>query len=124
MSLYKHYSDYSAPWRWSHFPPKEVSCRHCGELYMDEPSLDALERLRTLWGKPIILNSAHRCRTHNSNIGGAKASQHLKIAFDCRCERHQQAEFARLALEAGFSVARAYPANGFVHLDMGPKRTW
>lgn len=125
------YQDYTGPWDWENFKPEEVACRHCGELWVGDKmpeyfkvAMDNLQKLRILWGRPIIINSGHRCTVHNTNVGGASKSQHLKIAFDCVCSRDKQAEFCELALEAGFNVARAYPDNGFVHLDMGRPRTW
>lgn len=122
--IFKHYSDYAGPWPWADFQPVEVACRCCGELYLDRASMDALQRLRNAWGKPIIINSGHRCAAHNAAVGGAPASQHLDIAFDCRCPSLEQKDFCRLALEAGFTGIGRYPGKGFVHLDRGPARVW
>lgn len=36
-----------------------------------------LDPLRTLWGKPLIVNSGYRCPTLNKSVGGAKTSQHM-----------------------------------------------
>lgn len=125
--------DYTGEWPWKNFAPKEISCRHCDELWAgsvnDAPlyfkqAMDKLQELRNKWGKPIIVNSGHRCVEHNAEVGGASKSQHLVIAFDCVCPRNEQEAFAKLALEVGFHVARPYPNNGFVHLDMGRPRTW
>ena len=124
MSLYSHYSNYSGPWLWASFTPKEISCRHCGEIFLDPKSMDALQRLRVNWGRPIVLTSAHRCVTHNKNVGGAKNSQHLNVAFDCACPAENQDDFVKAALDVGFRGVGKYPSRGFVHLDMGEKRTW
>lgn len=122
--LYKHYSDYDGPWPWPHFTPAEISCKHCGEMYLDTASMDALERLRASWGQAIILNSAHRCVTHNKAVDGTPNSQHLKIAFDCRCPKDQQAAFANAARGAGFGGIGYYPNRGFVHIDIVPRKPW
>lgn len=122
--LYKHYSEYDGFWNWEHFTPKEISCRHCGEMVLDAESMDALEELRTLWGQAIVLNSAHRCVTHNKAVGGSPNSRHLKIAFDCRCPGDQQHAFISAARKAGFTGVGRYPGKGFVHVDTGPKREW
>lgn len=124
MKKYTHYSDYTGNWPWEHFSPTEVSCKHCGELYVDEDSMNALEELRYLWGKPIIITSGHRCPVHNKNVGGTPNSQHLKIAFDCVCEGRLQNEFVNLARQAGFTGIGRYRQRNFVHLDLGPKREW
>lgn len=124
MQIFRHYSDYTGQWPWKNFTPKEVACRHCGELYMHRASLDALQRLREAWGKPIIINSGHRCPEHNKAVGGEPASEHLKIAFDCRCPALEQKHFVAAALEAGFIGIGRYPSSNFVHLDLGPTRVW
>lgn len=87
-------------------------------------SLDALERLRALWGRPIVITSGHRCVEHNRRVGGAPHSQHLRIAFDCACPARLQSEFIRLAKAAGFRGIGRYPQRNFVHLDLGPTREW
>ena len=122
--LFLHYSKHTGAWPWKSFTPAEVSCRHCGELYLDPHALDTLERLREAWGQPIILHSAHRCMFHNHAVGGAIKSMHLKIAFDCRCPKEKQQAFVKAAEKAGFSGVGTYPTKGFVHVDTGPRRSW
>ncbi len=124
QKLYIHLREFTGVWPWAHFTPQEVACKHCGELYLEPDSMDALENLRTLWGAPIVLNSAHRCVFHNHAIGGTKNSQHLKIAFDCRCPASNQVAFIKAARQAGFTGIGAYPGKGFIHVDLGPKREW
>lgn len=126
------YQDYVGEWPWPNFKPKEVACKHCGELWEgNKPmpkwfheSMEALQHLRVLWEKPIIINSGHRCVVHNasSEVGGAPSSQHLRIAFDCRIAKEDQPEFKELAEEAGFRGTGEY--SNFIHIDMGPRRTW
>lgn len=128
----------SETWKWKYFTPQEISCKGktcgcLGELWNSEEygekmpnylklALDKLDLLRERWGKPIILNSAHRCVKHNASVGGAKNSQHLKIAFDCRMPKEEQEAFIALALECGFTGIGVY--ENFVHLDLGKKRKW
>ncbi|MEM8921607.1 MAG: D-Ala-D-Ala carboxypeptidase family metallohydrolase, partial [Pseudomonadota bacterium] len=77
----------SAPWdsaRWPHFHQAELACRcsrFCGGEYWHDPDfLDALERLRALVGKPLVINSGHRCAQWNAAVGGAPLSMHKSIA--------------------------------------------
>lgn len=129
-------------WRWQNFTPKEVSCKHCGEIWREEfaqvwdpklrelvrttvppqwflDAMDTLQLLRTQWGKPIIINSGHRCAYHNREVGGVADSQHYThIAFDCRCPKDQQKKFASVAQNAGFLFTLKYPDRGFVHVDL------
>ena len=120
--IYNHYFDYTGGWPYKNFTKHEVSCKHCGEFYHDTNAMDKLQLLRDLWGRPIVINSGHRCHSHNFNVGGSPTSQHLKIAFDCAMPRAQQHEFKRLAEQAGFTGIGTY--NTFIHLDTGPKRRW
>ena len=120
--LFPHHSHCRNPWPWKHFTPWEVACGHCGELYLDPASMDALQALRDAWQRPILINSGHRCAAHNLAVGGAPASRHLELAFDCRCPKADQEAFIALARSAGFTGIGRYAA--FVHLDLGPRREW
>ena len=122
--LYKHFSEYTEEWPWAHFKPHEIACKHCGELVVHAPSLNALEALRKLWGKAIIITSAHRCIAHNKRVGGKAKSEHLGLAFDCACAADEQNKFVKLARQVGFKGIGTYPKRGFVHLDMGQVREW
>ena len=115
-------------WKWKNFQPKEVACKCCGELWRGSQTfppewflqaMDALQRLRDQWGRPIIINSGHRCAEHNGAVGGVADSQHLThIAFDCRCPKEDQKHFEWIAENAGFRFTLRYPDRGFVHVDM------
>lgn len=125
------HTDYTGLWPWKHFSPAEVACKHCGELWEGEnmplrfkESMDAMQRLRDAWAKPIHVTSAHRCSAHNTAVGGVSGSQHLRLAFDCVCPAGEQAAFANAAREAGFKGIGLYPHRGFVHLDMDREREW
>ncbi len=125
-------------WKWKYFKPEEIACKgkicRCGRELWDKAeygenmpnylkgALDTLDMLRGKWGKPIVLNSAHRCAKHNASVGGAKNSRHLKIAFDCRVAKQEQEAFIALAEECGFTGIGVY--ENFVHLDLGKKRKW
>ena len=64
----------------SNFNDVEFACNHCGEIHPDGVNVELvalLERLRAHFGVPVAINSGYRCPTHNANVGGAKASQHL-----------------------------------------------
>ena len=63
------------------FKAAEFACNHCGALPpggIPPELLQYLEKIRAHFGKPVNVNSGYRCPTHNANVGGAKASQHLK----------------------------------------------
>ena len=39
---------------------------------------NVLDRLRSGWGRPIIVTSGYRCKELNAAVGGTRNSQHLK----------------------------------------------
>lgn len=111
-------------WFWPNFTPKEIACKGDGMIVIDRPSMDALQRLRTLIGKPLIINSAYRSPNYNKKIGGAPKSQHLLgKAFDIRLTTEVTREkIHQFAPAAGFNGIGDY--NTFVHVDTGPQRYW
>ena len=107
-------------WRWPHFSPRELACR-CGgrycerEYWHDQEFLDALEALRTRIGRPLIVNSGHRCERWNEKVGGAKQSQHLKLAVDISLSGHDRHGLLCHAEALGFTGIGL--GGNFIHLD-------
>lgn len=124
--LYASWRDFPmAEWRWPNFSPQEMASKGEGELLIDEPSMDKLQALRILLGKPMLITSAYRSAAHNKRVGGAARSQHrLGKAFDIRMENQNPAEFERAAKSVGFTGFGHYPKSGFMHIDTGPARRW
>jgi zinc D-Ala-D-Ala carboxypeptidase len=111
--------------RWPNFSPAEIACKGTGALLIHEAGLDALQSLRARLGKPLILTSAYRSPRHNAAVRGAVNSMHLAgHAFDVRMENHDPAQFEQAARACGFTGFGYYPASGFMHIDLGPARTW
>jgi zinc D-Ala-D-Ala carboxypeptidase len=112
-------------WRWPNFSPQEVASKGEGELLIDEPSMDKLQKLRTALGKPLIITSAYRSAAHNARVKGAKNSQHrFGKAFDVMMTNQDPAAFERAARAAGFTGFGHYPKSGFMHIDTGTARRW
>lgn len=124
--LYRSWRDFPLDeWRWPSFSPAEMACRGTGQLLIDEPSLDKLQALRNVLGKPMIVQSAYRSPEHNRKVGGAKHSQHLYArAFDISMANHDPAAFEVAARAVGFTGFGYYPRQNFMHIDTGPSRTW
>lgn len=66
-----------------YFKRSEFKCKcgkHCNgyPVEPDEQLVKLLEKVRKHFGVPVTVNSGIRCKTHNANVGGASASQHLK----------------------------------------------
>jgi zinc D-Ala-D-Ala carboxypeptidase len=126
MTFYAHWRDVpAAAWRWPNFSPAEIACRGTGKLLVNEAALDALQALRTALAKPLILRSAYRSQEHNRAVGGARASKHMEgVAFDVAMANQDPETFEAAARAAGFRGFGFYPRSGFMHVDLGPARSW
>lgn len=131
IQLFQHFSELPrAGWRWPNFRPDEkalaghlaLACPHCGEFYLDPDAMDALQRLRQHLGRPVYVNSGHRCPIHNARVGGAPLSEHKKIAFDVAIHPHTPGQLLAAAQAAGFTTFGFYQT--FLHCDRRPGRRW
>ncbi|MQQ09119.1 DUF882 domain-containing protein [Epibacterium sp. SM1979] len=126
MIFFKHWSHVPADlWRWPNFSPEEIACRGTSKVGIDFDAMEKLQALRNRLGTPIILNSAYRSPEHNSAVGGATRSQHLKAkAFDVSMANHDPEQFELAARAVGFTGFGFYKRNNFIHIDTGPDREW
>lgn len=61
-----------------YFRRKEFACKcGCGQDTVDAELLAILTDVREHFGRPVIINSANRCPSHNKRVGGASRSVHL-----------------------------------------------
>jgi zinc D-Ala-D-Ala carboxypeptidase len=126
MTHYQNWKDVpKTKWRWKNFSPREMACKGTGSLLVDEVALDKLQELREKLGTPLLITSAYRSPEHNRKVGGAKNSYHMRgNAFDIRMENQDPVAFEAAAREIGFRGIGYYPKQGFMHIDLGPERTW
>ena len=110
----------------THFSEKELACRCCGELQVDQRLLDALEQLRSLAGKEIVIHDGYRCFARNQEMGGVTDSQHTSgLAADVSIPALSLQQMYELALliptfaEGGIGVYD----DGFLHLEVGSYAT-
>lgn len=102
-----------------HFNLAEFQCPCCHTVKLHPRLLRRAVRLRAAWGRPVVINSAYRCKEHNRRVGGAVRSGHLLgQALDIRVPAESQDEFKRLALFCGFSKVILYPKRGFAHIEL------
>ena len=108
-----------------YFRIQEFVC-HCGcgmpaEARQNIEALVAnvLDPVREAYGKPIYVNSGHRCKVYNRKVGGVPRSQHLVgEAADIHCD--DNAKLAKLIVQQGrFDQLVIYPT--FLHVSY--KRT-
>ena len=125
-TFYDHWRDVpESAWRWPNFSPAEIACRGTGKLLVNDPALDKLQALRDWLGKPLIVRSAYRSPEHNRAVGGATRSKHMDgAAFDIAMSNHDPVAFEDAARAVGFLGFGTYPRSGFMHIDLGPARSW
>ncbi|WP_323037729.1 YcbK family protein [Pararhodobacter sp.] len=123
---YTHWRDVpETTWRWPSFSPTEMACRGSGAIKINTEAMDMLQRLRNRLAKPLIVLSAYRSPEHNRAVGGAPASKHmLATAFDIAMANHDPVAFEAAARAVGFLGFGFYPRSGFMHIDLGPARSW
>lgn len=63
-----------------YFKEFEFRCKcGCGYDFIDPFLVETLDELRSLYGRPIKVNSGCRCPKHNIDVGGASQSFHICI---------------------------------------------
>jgi hypothetical protein len=104
-----------------HFSKAEFACRCCGELKLKMRLIDALEKLRNLAGKAIVVHDGYRCLAHNQQVGGVTDSEHTAgMAADVEIPGLSLQEMYELALqvpEFAHGGVGAYD-GGFMHVDV------
>lgn len=112
-----------------HFERDEFKCK-CGKYCNgfpaepDEKLVELLEKIRNHFDVPVTINSGVRCKTHNTNVGGASGSQHLKgTAADIKVKGVAPKKVAAY-------VETLLPGTGgigiygtFVHVDVRTKKS-
>lgn len=105
-----------------HFSQDEFKCKCCGNIKYDVKLIAKLECLRSAMGHiPIFITSGYRCQNHNTRVGGAKNSYHMKGQASDIYIKGDMGELAKIAdrifKEGGVGIYK-----NFIHLDTGTKR--
>lgn len=105
-----------------HFSTAEFRCRHCGRVIRPpEQLVQVLERIRSITGKPLAIQSGYRCDEHNRRVGGAQRSQHLLGRAADIPEGRATLGQARAAGATGVGLRNGWA----VHVDVRPQpATW
>jgi hypothetical protein len=116
---------------WNTFPVNETDDELYWTMPADRTRVDPAiatiaRRMARALGTRITVNSAYRDRSYNASIGGASNSKHMYgKAMDLAYIGGSAEERQRMltaAIEAGAQGIGLY--NSFMHIDLGPKRTW
>lgn len=105
-----------------HFTLQELTCPcGCG-LLPKLQSVQRLEQVRVVYGKPMKLSSAARCPEYNAKVSTTGLNgPHTLGAFDVLVSGHNVWELIQIAMEYGFTgigVSQRGPhEKRFIHLD-------
>ena len=90
---------------------------------MDADVLQMIDQARTIFGKPIRVNSGVRSVAQNDRIGRSKSSSHLKgYAIDVSCDNSaDRFRLIEILLLVGFN--RLGIAKTFIHVDNDPNKS-
>lgn len=104
----------------SRYDPKEFDVLHnlLAKLHRQNGVIDIVCGYRTPWSNEFL-------RTRSANTGVAKNSQHtLAKAIDIRIPGVATRKLRDTALSLRAGGVGYYPISQFVHVDVGPVRTW
>ncbi len=104
----------------SHYDPKEFDVLHNLLTKLNKPNsvIDIVCGYRTPWSNNFL-------RTRSANTGVAQHSQHmLAKAIDIRIPGVKTRTLRDTALSLQAGGVGYYPISQFVHVDVGPVRTW
>lgn len=107
------------------FKVKEFRCKDGSDKILIDIEFvrNKLQAIRDYFGAAVTINSAYRTESYNVQIGGAKASYHMKgQAFDIVVQGHTPLEVAQYAQTLDINGIIQY--NGFIHVDSRPSRYW
>lgn len=113
--------------KYPNFKKEEFDCKHTGKNFMQPDFMDALQALRTEYGRPMRVTSGYRDITHPAEAGKSRPGQHNKgLAVDIACDANGAYEIMALAVKHGFTgigVSQKAGIPRFLHLDrrvLGP----
>ena len=104
----------------SHYDPKEFDLLHTlmTRLGRADGVIDVVCGYRTPWSNNYL-------RTRSAVTGVARNSQHMQAkAIDIRVPGVQTSALRDVALSLHGGGVGYYPVSQFVHVDVGPVRTW
>jgi hypothetical protein len=114
-----------------YFKRSEFACK-CGKycngfpVEPDKKLIKTLETIRDHFGAPVTVSSGIRCKTHNTNVGGASQSQHMKgTAADIKVKGISPSEVVKYAESLMPNTGGIGTYNTFTHIDVrSTKARW
>ena len=116
-----------------YFSESELACSCCGVNQMKPETIERLDRLRELYGKPMVLSSAYRCSKRNAEVSstGPNGPHTTGQAVDIAVRGDEALVLMGLAQRLGFTGfgVKQHGGSRFLHLDdlpaaQGRPRPW
>lgn len=113
----------------AYFSDDEISCPcGCGSKNTDKEAFKRLNVAKEYFGRPMNLNSAVRCKKHNSTLkDSSPTSSHIEydnkpsFAYDIKVPNNQERfDIVEALIYAGFKRILIYKT--FIHVDNDPKK--
>lgn len=111
---------------WSNYPnfkKREFDCRHTGRNEMQPKFMDALQALRTEYGKAIIVSSGYRDPSHPVERTKSRPGIHTTgLAADIVVRGAEAYRLIELAIKHGFTGIGVQQKGDsrYIHLDYAP----
>jgi zinc D-Ala-D-Ala carboxypeptidase len=108
-------------WDYPNFEAREFTCKHTGRNKMSADFLTRLQRLRTKYGKPMVISSGYRDPSHPIEAGkpGGPGPHSAGRACDVVVSGADTLLLTVLAVQEGFTGIGWMQKGGsrFIHLD-------
>lgn len=113
--------------RYPNFTRREMACQHTGADGMTPEFMNALQKLRTAYGRPMRITSGYRAPTHPIEARKASPGAHASgQAVDVGIGPGEDVyTLVSLAIAHGFTgigISQRAGQPRFVHLDTLPRR--
>lgn len=108
---------------WNNYPnfsASEFDCKHTGRNEMQPDFMAKLQKLRGLFGKPMVITSGYRDPSHPVEAKKDQPGAHsLGVAADIAVEREDAYKLLMLAFRVGFTGIgiQQKGTSRFIHLD-------
>ena len=106
-----------------HFKAKEFQCKDKSKyLLISTELIEVLEKIRSHYNAPVIINSGYRTPSWNSKVNGASNSYHCKgMAADIVVKGHSSREVAKYA-DSIMKQGGVIRYTNFTHIDVREER--
>ncbi len=102
---------------WSNFSREEFACNCCGVNEIKDELIDRLQIVREMYGKPMRINSGHRCQKANRAAGSRSTSSHvIGEAADIGCTSSRERDKLVGYLRTQFQRMGIH--KQFIHVDI------